>query len=115
MEARAVDPDENRMRRLPFALAHIKALVLGRTAPIDAGRRLARDEGTELPEGLAGARAPSSMDAMHDARRDLFRAAAEARKPLRQFQRMVLVAAPDAAFTFVEKPDRLASVSQAGR
>ena len=99
----AVDPNINRMRRLPFPLAHIEALVLGRAAPIDAARRFARDERAKLPEGLAGARAPAPMDAMHDARRNLFRTRAKAGKPLRQFQRMVLVAAPGAAFIFVQE------------
>ncbi len=58
MDGGTVDPDVNRMRRLPFPLAHIEALVLGGTAPIDAARRFARDKRAKLPEGLAGARAP---------------------------------------------------------
>lgn len=93
------------MRRLPFALAHIEPFVLGGTAPIDAVCCLARDERAKLPEGLASARAPASMDAMHDACGGFFRACAEAWKTPRQFKRMVLVTAPGAAFTFVEKPD----------
>jgi len=49
-------------------------------------------------------RAPASMDAMHDAARLLsrLRRGLENAAPIK---RMVLVTAPGAAFTFVEKPD----------
>ena len=89
----AIDPDENRMRRFPFALANIEAFVLGGAAPIDPARGLARDEGAKLPKSLARAGAPSSMDTMQDARRNLSRRGNEAGESLRHLERMILVAA----------------------
>jgi hypothetical protein len=89
----AIDPDENRMRRFPLALADIETFVLGGAAPIDPARGLARDEGAKLPKSLALAGAPSAMDAMQDAGGYLSRRGNEAGESLRHLERMTLVAA----------------------
>jgi hypothetical protein len=88
----AIDPEENRMRRFPFALANIETFVLRRAAPINPARSLARDEGAKLPKSLALAGAPSSMDTMQDARGNLSRRGNEAGQSLRHLKRMILVA-----------------------
>ena len=59
---RAIEPDPNRMRRLPFALTDKSALFACGAAPVDSRRRLARKKGAELPERLARARAPPAMN-----------------------------------------------------
>ena len=81
------------MRRFPFALANIETFVLGRAAPIDPARGLARDEGAKLPKILALPGAPSSMHTMQDARGNLSRRGNEAGQSLRHLKRMILVAA----------------------
>src|SRR5205807_10608244 len=85
----AIDPNENRMRRLPFALANIETFVLGGAAPIDPARGLARDERAKLPKSLALADAPSSMDTVQDARGNLSRRGNEAGQSLRHLKRMI--------------------------
>ena len=61
---RAVEPNPDRVRRLPFALAHESALFARGAAPVDPRRRLAREERPKLPEGLARSGAPPAMNAM---------------------------------------------------
>ncbi len=55
-----VGPDPHRVGSLPFALAHIKMIVAGGTAPVHAGGGLAIHEAAILPEILprAGPAAP---------------------------------------------------------
>src|SRR6185295_6927808 len=67
---RAVDPDPDRVRGLPFALAHIEMVVTRRAAPIDPAGRLARHEAAILPEILAWAGAAAAMQAMDGGRSD---------------------------------------------
>ena len=81
---RAIEPDPDRVRGLPFALAHEGAVLARRAAPVDARRRLAGDEGAKLPEGFARARLPSPMDAVHQRVRDLPRGDDEARQARRE-------------------------------
>ena len=61
---RAIEPDPDRMRRLPLALAHESALFTRRATPVDSRRRLAGEKGPKLPEGLARAGAPPAMNAV---------------------------------------------------
>ena len=44
---RAVGPDPDRVRGLPFLLADVEMVVAGRAAPVDAARRLARHEAAD--------------------------------------------------------------------
>src|ERR1700743_832061 len=48
----AVGPEPDRMRRLPFALAHIEMIVARRSSPIDILRGLAGIETAVLPKAL---------------------------------------------------------------
>src|SRR6202021_1528247 len=52
-------------RGLPFLLADIKMVVTRRTPPVDALRRLTRNEAAILPETFARAGAPPSMQAVN--------------------------------------------------
>ena len=63
---RAVGPEPDRVRGLPFLLAHVEMVVAGGAAPVDAARRLARDEAAELPEVLARAGAAAAVQAVDD-------------------------------------------------
>ncbi len=63
---RKVGPDPDRMRRLPFALAHIEMVVARRAPPVDAARGLARHEAAILPKILARPGAPPSVQAVKD-------------------------------------------------
>jgi hypothetical protein len=59
--------------RFPLALADIEMIVACRAAPVDAARRLAGDEGTELPEGFTRSGAPAAMPAGQNRGRDTAR------------------------------------------
>ena len=53
---REVGPQPDRVRRLPFALAHVEMIRARRAAPVDETRRIARMILAELPERLARSR-----------------------------------------------------------
>ncbi|MGH7757396.1 MAG: hypothetical protein ACREM8_14085, partial [Vulcanimicrobiaceae bacterium] len=61
----------------------------------------ARDEGAKLPKSLALAGPPASMDTMQDAQSNLSRRGNEAGESLRHLERVILVAAREAACTFI--------------
>ena len=86
---RAIEPDPDRMRGLPFALAHERAVLARRAAPVDPRRRLAGDEGAKLPEGFAWPRLASAMHAMQQRMGDLARRDDEARQARRQRRGLV--------------------------
>ena len=67
---RAIRPDPDRVGGFPFKLADIEMVVARRSAPIDILRRLARDEAAVLPEILAGAGAPPSVQTVNHVGRD---------------------------------------------
>src|SRR5262249_32639194 len=62
--SRTVEPNPDRMRRLPFPLAHESALFTRRAAPVHSRRRLAGKERPELPKGFARTRTPPAMNAV---------------------------------------------------
>src|SRR5690349_6150019 len=53
------------MRGFPFPLAHIEEVVPGRTAPVNAARRLPGKEAAVLPEILARTCPPAPMQAVN--------------------------------------------------
>ncbi len=83
-----VHPEPDRVRGLPFALAHVEPVVARRAAPIDPLRRLARHEGPELPEALALAGPAPAVDAVRERGRDPPRLENEARHAPGQGQRV---------------------------
>ena len=70
---RQIDPEPDRMRRLPFALAHVEIIGTGRAAPVDEGDRVVLIVVPELPEGLAGSGAAAAMRAVGDGLGDALR------------------------------------------
>src|SRR5262249_62224863 len=99
---RAVGPDPHGMRSLPLLLAHIEVLVARGAAPVDAVRRLARDEAAILPEILARTRTPAPVQSMDDGRRHPARLEDEARDAGRQ--RVRLAGPPPGCLHFVFPP-----------
>ena len=93
IEARAVEPDPDRVRGFPLALAHEGAVLARRAAPIDARRRLAGHEGAELPEGLARPGPPAPVHAVQQAVGDLPRGDDEAGQPRGKRRRLLADAA----------------------
>src|SRR6185312_11707785 len=67
---RAIRPDPDRVRRFPFALAHIEMVVARRTAPVDTLRGLAGMKAAVLPEILAGTGTAAAVQAVKDGSRD---------------------------------------------
>ncbi len=63
---RTVRPDPHSVRGFPFQFAHIKMIVAGRAAPIDARGRFARNEAAILPEVFAWAGAAATVQAVDD-------------------------------------------------
>ena len=67
------------MRGFPFLLAHIEMIVARGAAPVDAARRLARNEAAVLPEILARSGAAAAMQPVDDGRGDAARFEDQAR------------------------------------
>src|SRR5262249_6055682 len=79
---RAVGPQPHRVRGLPFLLAHVEMLVAGGAPPVDAARRLARQEAAVLPEIFARPRPPAALPSVDDGGGDSARLARPARHAL---------------------------------
>ena len=61
---RTIEPDPDRMRGLPLALAHECSLLTRGTTPVNSRRRLAGKKRAKLPECFARAGSPPTMNAM---------------------------------------------------
>src|SRR5262245_46263252 len=76
------------MRGLPFVLADVEILVARGTPPVDAPRRLAREEAPVLPEILARTGALAPMQAVDHGRGDAARLQDQARHAVRERARL---------------------------
>ena len=83
-----VRPQPNRVRRLPFALAHVKMVRARRAPPVDLARGVALAELAELPERLARARAAAAVDAVRDRLRDALGLDQDVRQPVGEAMRL---------------------------
>ncbi len=101
----AIDPQPDRMCGLPFALAHIKAIVAGGAAPVDALRRFAGHEGPELPKAFAGTGPPPAVDAVGKRRGNAPRLQDQAGHPLRERQPGVCLLTAWRSGVFGEDPN----------
>src|SRR5262245_62438881 len=72
------------MRSLPFLLAHVEMLVARGAAPVDAARRLPRQEAAILPEILARTCPLAAVQPVDDSGRDAACLEDEARQGLCQ-------------------------------
>ena len=61
---RRIPPQPHALRRLPFGLAHVNGLRLGRLAPVDRLCRIAGLVAAELPEGFSLADPTAAVDAL---------------------------------------------------
>ena len=60
--SRRIDPKADRLRRLPFAFAHIEMIgMAGGSPPINSGHSFASGERTILPEIFTRTGAPAAM------------------------------------------------------
>src|SRR5262249_45568495 len=69
---------------LGFALAHVKMVVAGGAPPVDAARRLARQEAAVLPEILSRPGALAAVQPVDDGGGDAARLEDQARHGLRE-------------------------------
>src|SRR5687767_9276731 len=72
------------MRGLPFLLAHVEMLVAGGATPVDAARRLARQETAVLPEVLSRTGPPPAVQPVDDGGGDPARLQDQARHGFRK-------------------------------
>ncbi len=93
----------NRVRRLPFALAHIDAIVARGAAPINALHGLAEGERAELPKRLADSGTPSPVHSVHDACGELLGRGDEAWQAPGEVERAFLVPGAARRFRSCEK------------
>src|SRR5262249_18516265 len=85
---RAIGPEPDRVRGLPFLLAHIEVLVARGAAPVDAARRLPRQEAAVLPEIFARTRSFAAVQSMDEGGRDAACLEDEARQGPRKRARL---------------------------
>ena len=81
---REIGPQPHGMRRFPLALAHVEMVGARRAAPVDLAQRVARLELAELPERLAGAGAPASVQAVRHRLGDALRVDEDFRQAVRE-------------------------------